>query len=225
MPATFLLARDRQLSIPLSIFVALVASLNGWIICWEQAIGSARWARLPGCRGRGGPRSGPSTRRDSRWRFLWPAPFVYLLIAGGFPYTVLMLALVLVCLALRAVFEVGTVDTASPARTRPGRACEANENWTAARWRHSRSRACCPSLAGIARLRPRFRAGIASPLRPLAMARPVECMARPDPAVVDGELVEFFVAVRATSRDRTCLRSRPAQRVADWIFCESVAPF
>ena len=30
----FLLARDRHFSIPLSIFVALVASLNGWIICW-----------------------------------------------------------------------------------------------------------------------------------------------------------------------------------------------
>src|SRR6478672_10469406 len=30
----FLLARDRRLSIPLSIFVALIASLNGWIICW-----------------------------------------------------------------------------------------------------------------------------------------------------------------------------------------------
>src|SRR5919197_1825942 len=28
----FLLARDRQFSVPLSIFVALIASLNGWII-------------------------------------------------------------------------------------------------------------------------------------------------------------------------------------------------
>src|SRR5260370_17157323 len=32
--APFLLARDRRFSIALSIFVALVASLNGWIICW-----------------------------------------------------------------------------------------------------------------------------------------------------------------------------------------------
>src|SRR6266853_1229791 len=64
----FLVARGRKLSVSLSIFVALVASLIG-------------------C---------------------------------GFPYTVLMLALVLVCLALRAAFEVRTVDTASPARTRPG---------------------------------------------------------------------------------------------------------
>src|SRR6266513_3228170 len=30
----FLLARDRKLSFPVSIFVALVAALNGWIICW-----------------------------------------------------------------------------------------------------------------------------------------------------------------------------------------------
>src|SRR2546423_9308786 len=30
----FVLARDRGFSIPLSIFVALVASLSGWIICW-----------------------------------------------------------------------------------------------------------------------------------------------------------------------------------------------
>jgi hypothetical protein len=29
------------------------------------------------------------------------------------------------------------------------------------------------------------------------MARPVECMARPNPAVMDGGLVEFFLAVRA----------------------------
>src|SRR5438132_13119521 len=30
----FLVARGRKLSVSLSIFVALVASLNGWIICW-----------------------------------------------------------------------------------------------------------------------------------------------------------------------------------------------
>src|SRR2546429_570527 len=53
----------------------------------------------------------------SRWRFLWPAPFVYLLITGGFPYTVLMLALVLTWLTLRGVSEGGNV--AGPAQTRP----------------------------------------------------------------------------------------------------------
>ena len=44
----FLLARDRQLSTPLSILVALVASLNGWIICWGAsdwfgALGAFTW--------------------------------------------------------------------------------------------------------------------------------------------------------------------------------------
>ncbi len=52
------------------------------------------------------------------------------------------------------------------------------------------------------------------------MARPVECMARPNPAIMDGELVEFFFAVGAAWRDRTRLRSRPAHRVADWVSCE-----
>src|SRR5256886_1832976 len=116
----FLLARDRRFSIPLSIFVALVASLNGWIICWGAtdwfgALGAFTW--LPWAwwaaeRALDGQRT--------KWRFLWPAPFVYLLVTGGFPYTVLMLLLLIVCLALRAVFEVRTVETASPARTGPG---------------------------------------------------------------------------------------------------------
>src|SRR5438874_9657357 len=113
----FLVARGRKLSVSLSIFVALVASLNGWIICWGAsdwfgALGAFTW--LPWAWWAAERALDP---KRSRWRFLWPAPFVYLLIAGGFPYTVLMLALVLVWLALRAVFEARTVDTASPART------------------------------------------------------------------------------------------------------------
>ena len=44
----FLLALGRKLSVPLSIFVALVASLNGWIICWGAsdwfgALGAFAW--------------------------------------------------------------------------------------------------------------------------------------------------------------------------------------
>src|SRR6266480_627393 len=116
----FLLTRGRKLSVPLSIFVALVSSLNGWMICWGAtdwfgALGAFTW--LPWAWWAAEQALDP---KRSSWRFLWPAPFVYLLIAGGFPYTVLMLALVLVCLALRAVFEVRTVETASPARTGPG---------------------------------------------------------------------------------------------------------
>ena len=113
----FLLARGRKLSVPLSIFVALVASLNGWIICWGAsdwfgALGAFAW--LPWAWWAAERALDP---KRSRWRFLWPAPFVYLLITGGFPYTVLMLALVLLWLPLRWVYEADNI--ASPPRTRP----------------------------------------------------------------------------------------------------------
>jgi len=44
----FLLASGRKLSFPLSIFVALIAALNGWIICWGAsdwfgALGAFAW--------------------------------------------------------------------------------------------------------------------------------------------------------------------------------------
>ena len=44
----FLLARDRKFSVSLSIFVALIAALNGWIICWGAtdwfgALGAFAW--------------------------------------------------------------------------------------------------------------------------------------------------------------------------------------
>jgi hypothetical protein len=140
----FLLARGRKLSIPLSIFVALVAALNGWIICWgasdwfgalgafawlpwawwaaERAVASASLRAVGSTKPEASRCSEKNHRQDadatpSRWQFLWPAPFVYLLVTGGFPYTVLMLALVLVWLTLREVFEAGDI-TSSP-RTRP----------------------------------------------------------------------------------------------------------
>src|SRR5437016_2818518 len=113
----FLLACGRKLSVPLSIFVALVASLNGWIICWGAsdwfgALGAFTW--LPWAWWAAERALDPER---SRWRFLWPAPFVYLLITGGFPYTVLMLALVVSWLTLRGVSEGGNV--AGPAQSRP----------------------------------------------------------------------------------------------------------
>ena len=72
--------------------VAFVAALNGWIICWGAtdwfgALGAFTW--LPWAWW-GLERALDPT--SDRWRFLWPAPFVYLLVTGGFPYTVLMLA-------------------------------------------------------------------------------------------------------------------------------------
>src|SRR5690349_8252456 len=113
----FLLARDRKLSISLSIFVAIIATLNGWIICWAAtdwfgALGAFAW--LPWAWW-GLERALDQQRR--RWRFIWPAPFVYLLVTGGFPYTVLMLALVLPWLPLRWVYEADNI--ASSPRTRP----------------------------------------------------------------------------------------------------------
>src|SRR5437899_9322735 len=105
----FLLARDRQFSIPLSIFVALVASLNGWIICWGAtdwfgALGAFTW--LPWAWW-GAARALDSQR--SKWRFLWPAPFVYLVVTGGFPYTVLMLLLLIAWLAIKSLTETRSI--------------------------------------------------------------------------------------------------------------------
>src|SRR6266480_4097018 len=90
----FLLARDRQFSVPLSMFAALVASLNGWIIWW----GAAR-ALDP---------------RRSKWRFLWPAPFVYLVVTGGFPYTVLMLLVLIAWLVIKSLAETRSILSVAP---------------------------------------------------------------------------------------------------------------
>lgn len=99
----YLLARGRNLAPPLSMLVALVAALNGWIICWGAtdwfgALGAFAW--LPWAWW-AMERALDSQR--SRWRFLWPAPFVYLVLTGGFPYTVLMLAVVAVWLGLKSL--------------------------------------------------------------------------------------------------------------------------
>jgi hypothetical protein len=101
----FLLGRDRRCSIALSIFVALIASLNGWIICWGAtdwfgALGAFTWFPWAWW---GAERALDAQR--SKWRFLWPAPFVYLLVAGGFPYTVLMLLLLIGWLAIKSLFQ------------------------------------------------------------------------------------------------------------------------
>ena len=101
----FLLARDRGISASLSIFVALIASLNGWIICWGAsdwfgALGAFTW--LPWVWW-GAERALDSRR--TKWRFLWPAPFVYLLVTGGFPYTVLMLLLLIGWLSIKTMWS------------------------------------------------------------------------------------------------------------------------
>src|SRR5881409_1616629 len=110
----FLLARDRRLSVPLSIFVALVASLNGWIICWGAtdwfgALGAFTW--LPWAWW-GAERALDPRRR--KWRFLWPAPFVYLLVTGGFPYTVLMLLLLIGWLSIKSLVQTRSISSILP---------------------------------------------------------------------------------------------------------------
>ena len=101
----FLLARDRGFSLSLSIFVALVVSLNGWVICWAAsdwfgALGAFTW--LPWAWW--GAERALDLRR-TKLRFLWPAPFVYLLVTGGFPYTVLMLLLLIAWLCIKTIWE------------------------------------------------------------------------------------------------------------------------
>jgi hypothetical protein len=110
----FLLARDRCLTTPLATMVALVAALNGWIICWGAtdwfgALGAFAW--LPWAWW-GMERALDAAR--SKWRFLWPAPFVYLLITGGFPYTVLMLGLLGLWLALRSLGQTRRLSSLWP---------------------------------------------------------------------------------------------------------------
>ncbi len=99
----YLLARARELSAASSLMVALVAALNGWMICWGASdwFGAvAAFAWLPWswwAMEKAAQRDGP------RWRVLLPAPFIYLLITGGFPYTIGMLAVVTAWLGLRGL--------------------------------------------------------------------------------------------------------------------------
>ena len=111
----YLLARGRGLAAPYSTMVALVAAANGWVICWGAsdwfgALAALTW--LPwawwGLERAFAPQRGP-------WRFVWPAPFVYLLVTGGFPYTVLMLGLLCGWLALQSLFQTRALSSILPA--------------------------------------------------------------------------------------------------------------
>ncbi|MEN3369502.1 MAG: hypothetical protein V7609_1645 [Verrucomicrobiota bacterium] len=110
----YMLGRGRNLSAPLASMVALVAALNGWIICWGAtdwfgALGAFAWFPWAWW---AFERSLDQNR--SRYRFLWPAPFVYLLVTGGFPYTVLMLALVAGWLALKSIAQTRKLSSIWP---------------------------------------------------------------------------------------------------------------
>src|SRR3954467_2765169 len=110
----FVLARHRHLSLPFAVMVGTIAALNGWIVCWGAtdwfgALGAFAW--LPWAWW--GMERALDSRR-SRWRFLWPAPFVYLVLTGGFPYTVLMLALVAFWLTIRSLGQARTLTSIVP---------------------------------------------------------------------------------------------------------------
>jgi len=101
----FLLARDRKFSTSVSIFVALTAALNGWIICWGAtdwfgALGAFAWIPWAWW----GLERALDQQRTC-WRFLWPALFVYLVVTGGFPYIVLMLVLLIAWLAIKSLTQ------------------------------------------------------------------------------------------------------------------------
>jgi hypothetical protein len=110
----YLLARRRKLAPSLSVLVAPVAALNGWIICWGAtdwfgALGAFAW--LPWAWW-GMERALDPDR--GRFRFLWPAPFVYLVITGGFPYTVLMLGLIAAWVTIRSLGQTRKLASILP---------------------------------------------------------------------------------------------------------------
>ena len=115
---SFVLARGHGLRFPTALMVSLVGALNGWIVAWGASdwFGAlAAFAWLPWS---WWALDFASRQTGPRWRMLLPAPFIYLLIAGGFPYTVLMLGVVTAWLSLRAL--VGTRDWSATVRLAVG---------------------------------------------------------------------------------------------------------
>jgi hypothetical protein len=118
-------------TVSLSIFVALVAALNGWIVCWGAtdwfgALGAFAWlpwawwgleksvrAALPD---NGSATTSVVLPRRKRFviGMLWPAPFVYLVVTGGFPYTVVMLALLIVWMSIKTSVKTRSFLTILP---------------------------------------------------------------------------------------------------------------
>lgn len=97
----FLLGKRRGLSHPLATLVALTGALNGWVVCWGATDWFGALAALAWLPWAWWALEVSVDETEPRWRWLLPAPFIYLLIAGGFPYTVLTLAAVTAWLAVR----------------------------------------------------------------------------------------------------------------------------
>ena len=99
----FTLARSRGLGPPLATLVALVAALNGWIVCWGATnwiAGLTSFAWLPWAWWAIEHAAGP------RWRGRWiaaAAVFLYLSLTAGWPFTTLMLLLLSAWIAARRI--------------------------------------------------------------------------------------------------------------------------
>ena len=94
----YLLARGRRLPAGLAVVVALIAALNGWEIGWGStdwfgALAADAWLPWAWWAFERAMRT-DGDGRMARLRWLLPAPFVYLVLTGGFPYTVVRLGLV-----------------------------------------------------------------------------------------------------------------------------------
>lgn len=90
----FILARQRNVSTDLSMIVALVAAMNGWIICWGAttwipALTSFTW--LPWA---WWGLNLAISAKIGIWRFLPSGIFIYLILTAGWPFTVLMLLII-----------------------------------------------------------------------------------------------------------------------------------
>src|SRR5256885_14087930 len=110
----YVLARGRNVAAPLAMMVAFVAALNGWMICWGAtdwfgALGAFAWFPWAWW---GLERALGSQR--TRYRFLWPAPFVYLLVTGGFPYTVVMFLLLIAWLSIKSLVQTKNIFSILP---------------------------------------------------------------------------------------------------------------
>jgi hypothetical protein len=110
----YLLGRGRDFAPPLAMMIGFIAALNGWIVCWGAidwfgALGAFTW--LPWAWW-GLERA--VQRERGTFRFLWPVPWVYLLITGGFPYTVIMLVLLAGWLAVKTAVQNRSVVAAWP---------------------------------------------------------------------------------------------------------------
>jgi len=90
----YLLARSYSISFPIALMVALIASINGWNLwwgtTWYPSVASFAWIPWYWI----ALRSAVAGR--SRWSWLGIALSLYLIIAAGWPFTVLMAAVITV---------------------------------------------------------------------------------------------------------------------------------